>query len=45
MYQAVVSVQPNKDFSLAVVFENGAQGLRELNLSFKTKAIQEASRR
>jgi hypothetical protein len=30
MYQAVVSVRPNKDFSLAVVFEDGAEGVLDM---------------
>ncbi|HNS22969.1 MAG TPA: DUF2442 domain-containing protein [Sedimentisphaerales bacterium] len=30
MYQAVVSVQPNEDFSLAVVFEDGAKGVLDM---------------
>ena len=31
MYQAIVSVRPNKDFSLAVVFEDGAAGVLDMN--------------
>ena len=31
MYQAVVSVRPNEDFSLAVVFEDGAAGVLDMN--------------
>ncbi|MBP7049908.1 MAG: DUF2442 domain-containing protein [Phycisphaerae bacterium] len=30
MYQAVVSVHPNEDFSLAVVFEDGARGVLDM---------------
>ncbi len=30
MYQAIVSVRPNEDFSLTVVFEDGAQGLLDM---------------
>jgi len=30
MYQAVVRVQPNEDFSLAVVFEDGAKGVLDM---------------
>ena len=30
MYQAVVSVQPNEDFSLAVVFEDGERGILDM---------------
>jgi hypothetical protein len=31
MYQAVVSVRPNEDFSLTVVFEDGAEGVLDMN--------------
>ena len=31
MYQSVVSVRPNEDFSLAVVFEDGLQGILDMN--------------
>ena len=31
MYQAVVSVCPNEDFSLAVVFEDGAAGVLDMS--------------
>jgi hypothetical protein len=36
MYQAVVSVRPNEDFSLTVVFEDGKQGVLDMHpyLSF-----------
>ena len=30
MYQAVVSVRPNEDFSLAVVFEDGVEGVLDM---------------
>ncbi len=30
MYKAVVSVHPNDDFSLAVVFEDGAEGVLDM---------------
>jgi hypothetical protein len=30
MYQAIVSVCPNDDFSLAVVFEDGAKGVLDM---------------
>jgi hypothetical protein len=30
MYQAVVSVRPNEDFSLAVAFEDGAEGVLDM---------------
>lgn len=30
MYQAVVSVHPNEDFSLAVVFEDGVKGVLDM---------------
>ena len=30
MYQAVVSVRPNEDFSLAVVFEDGVEGILDM---------------
>lgn len=30
MYQAVVNVRPNEDFSLAVVFEDGAAGVLDM---------------
>lgn len=30
MYRSVVSVRPNEDFSLAVVFEDGAQGILDM---------------
>jgi hypothetical protein len=31
MYQAVVSVRPQEDFSLTVVFEDGADGVLDMN--------------
>ncbi len=31
MYQAVVSVHPNEDFSLTVAFEDGVQGVLDMN--------------
>ena len=31
MYQAVVSVRPKEDFSLAVVFEDGVAGVLDMN--------------
>ena len=31
MYQALVSVRPNEDFSLAVVFEDGAAGVLDMS--------------
>ena len=31
MYQAVVTVRANEDFSLAVVFEDGAEGVLDMN--------------
>ena len=31
MYQAVVSVRANEDFSLAVVFEDGVEGVLDMN--------------
>jgi hypothetical protein len=30
MYQAVVSVRPNEDFSLAVTFDDGAEGVLDM---------------
>ncbi len=30
MYQAVVSVQPNDDFSVTVVFEDGVKGVLDM---------------
>ena len=30
MYQAVVSVRPNEDFSLTVAFEDGAEGVLDM---------------
>lgn len=30
MYQAVVSVRPNEDFSLSVVFEDGIEGVLDI---------------
>ncbi len=30
MYPAIVSVRPNQDFSLTVVFEDGVQGLLDM---------------
>ncbi len=30
MYKAVVSVRPNEDFSLAVVFEDGVEGVLDM---------------
>ena len=30
MYKAIVSVRPNKDFSLAVVFEDGVEGILDM---------------
>jgi hypothetical protein len=30
MYQAVVRVRPNEDFSLAVVFEDGVEGVLDM---------------
>jgi hypothetical protein len=30
MYQAVVAVRPNEDFSLAVVFEDGVEGVLDM---------------
>ncbi len=32
MYQAVVSVQSNEDFSLTVVFEDGVKGVLDMTL-------------
>ena len=30
MYQAIVSVRPNEDFSIAVVFEDGVEGVLDM---------------
>lgn len=30
MYQAVVNVRPNEDFSLAVTFDDGAEGVLDM---------------
>jgi hypothetical protein len=30
VYQAIVSVRPNEDFSLTVVFEDGAEGVLDM---------------
>jgi hypothetical protein len=30
MYQSVVSVRPNEDFSISVVFEDGAKGILDM---------------
>ena len=30
MYQSVVSVRPNEDFSLAVAFEDGTEGVLDM---------------
>jgi hypothetical protein len=50
MYQAVVSVRPNEDFSLTVVFEDGVQGVLDMSpyLDFgvfkKIKAFEQFKR-
>ncbi|MBN2023043.1 MAG: DUF2442 domain-containing protein [Pirellulales bacterium] len=31
MYPSVVSVRPNEDFSLSVVFDDGAKGVLDMN--------------
>jgi len=31
MYQAVVSVHPNEDFSITVVFEDGVEGVLDMS--------------